>query len=82
MANAGKALGRRPGVGPRPHHGREASIFVRDRGRGFDRAAVPDDRRGLRDSIDGRMERPAARADHPHGPGEGTEIELVLPRTS
>ena len=30
----------------------EVSVFVRDRGEGFDRAAVPDDRRGLVESIE------------------------------
>src|SRR3712207_1726624 len=33
------------------------SVFVRDRGPGFDPRAVPDDRRGVRDSIIGRMRR-------------------------
>ena len=33
------------------------SVFVHDRGAGFDRAAVPADRRGLADSIEGRLER-------------------------
>ena len=33
------------------------SVFVRDRGAGFDRASVPDDRRGLAESIEGRMAR-------------------------
>ena len=31
----------------------EVAVFVRDRGAGFDRAAVPDDRRGLAESIEG-----------------------------
>src|SRR4051794_26003902 len=35
----------------------EVSVFVRDRGAGFDRAAVPEDRRGLTESIEGRLER-------------------------
>ena len=34
-----------------------AQVFVRDRGAGFDPESVPDDRRGVRDSIIGRMER-------------------------
>ena len=42
---------------------REASVFVRDRGRGFDRDAVPRDRAGLRDSIVGRMARQGLRTD-------------------
>src|SRR5512132_3396531 len=35
----------------------EIGVFVRDRGAGFDRAAVPDDRKGLAESIEARMER-------------------------
>ncbi|HVD28777.1 MAG TPA: PspC domain-containing protein, partial [Mycobacteriales bacterium] len=31
------------------------SVYVRDRGKGFDPAEVPDDRRGLRDSVSGRL---------------------------
>jgi signal transduction histidine kinase/phage shock protein PspC (stress-responsive transcriptional regulator) len=59
---------------------REASVFVRDRGRGFDRAAVPRDRAGLRESIVSRMARHGGRAEILTAPGEGTEIELILPR--
>jgi signal transduction histidine kinase/phage shock protein PspC (stress-responsive transcriptional regulator) len=59
---------------------REASVFVRDRGRGFDRAAVPRDRAGVRESIVGRMARHGGRADILTAPGEGTEVELILPR--
>jgi signal transduction histidine kinase len=59
---------------------REASVFVRDRGCGFDRDAVPRDRAGLRESIVGRMARHGGRADIVTAPGEGTEVELILPR--
>ena len=34
-----------------------SQVFVRDRGGGFDPEAVPEDRRGVRESIIGRMER-------------------------
>jgi signal transduction histidine kinase/phage shock protein PspC (stress-responsive transcriptional regulator) len=37
-------------------------VFVRDRGPGFEPAAVPADRRGVRESIVGRMERHGGRA--------------------
>ncbi len=53
-------------------------VFVRDRGPGFDLDSVPDDRRGVRDSILGRMERNGGRAEVRSEPGEGTEIELSM----
>jgi signal transduction histidine kinase len=56
------------------------SVYVRDRGAGFDRASVPPDRRGLADSIEGRLARAGGRAAIRSAPGEGTEIELTLPR--
>jgi signal transduction histidine kinase len=55
-------------------------VFVRDRGPGFDPAAIPEDRRGVRDSIVGRMERHGGRATIHTAPGGGTEIELVIER--
>ncbi|HET8741258.1 MAG TPA: PspC domain-containing protein [Gaiella sp.] len=57
-------------------------VFVRDRGAGFDRAAVPADRRGLVESIEGRMERAGGGATVASNPGEGTEVELRLPRSA
>ena len=53
-------------------------VFVRDRGPGFDPAAVPGDRRGVRESIVGRMERHGGRARISSPPNGGTEVELVL----
>ena len=53
-------------------------VFVRDRGPGFDPAAVPADRRGVRESIVGRMERHGGRARISGAPTGGTEVELVL----
>jgi signal transduction histidine kinase len=55
-------------------------VFVRDRGPGFDPARVPGDRRGVRESIVGRMERHGGRAVVHTAPGEGTEVELVMKR--
>jgi phage shock protein PspC (stress-responsive transcriptional regulator)/signal transduction histidine kinase len=55
-------------------------VFVRDRGPGFDPAGVPADRRGVRESIVGRMERHGGRAVLHTAPGEGTEVELVIER--
>jgi signal transduction histidine kinase len=57
-------------------------IFVRDRGPGFDRAAVPGDRRGIADSIEARMARAGGTARIDSMPGEGTELELTLPRSA
>ena len=60
--------------------GTGVSVFVRDRGTGFDRAAVPADRRGLAESIEGRLARAGGAATIRSAPGEGTEIELTMPR--
>jgi signal transduction histidine kinase len=57
------------------------AVFVRDRGVGFDRAAVPAGRRGLAESIEGRLERVGGRATVATAPGAGTEVELRLPRS-
>jgi phage shock protein PspC (stress-responsive transcriptional regulator) len=58
----------------------KAHVFVRDRGPGFDPAGIPPDRRGIRESIVGRMERNGGRARVTSAPGSGTEVELVLER--
>ncbi|MBM7805909.1 signal transduction histidine kinase [Geodermatophilus bullaregiensis] len=58
----------------------QVSVFVRDRGTGFEPAAVPADRRGLRDSVSGRLTRFGGTASVRSAPGEGTEVELCLPR--
>jgi signal transduction histidine kinase len=57
-------------------------VFVRDRGPGFDPAAIPADRRGVRESIVGRMERHGGRATIQASPGGGTEVELVIDRSA
>lgn len=57
-----------------------ATIFVRDRGRGFAVNTVPRDRGGISNSIVGRMTRAGGRAAVRSTPGEGTEVELELPR--
>jgi signal transduction histidine kinase len=56
------------------------NAFVRDQGSGFDPAAVPADRRGIADSIVGRMERHCGTATVMSRPGGGTEVVLKLPR--
>ncbi len=55
-------------------------VFVRDRGRGFDPDAVPDDRMGLRGSVMGRMQRHGGTARVRSTPGEGTEVALTVNR--
>jgi phage shock protein PspC (stress-responsive transcriptional regulator)/signal transduction histidine kinase len=52
--------------------------FVRDRGRGFDPAAVNGDRRGITHSIVRRMARHGGRAYVNSAPGEGTEVTFEL----
>jgi signal transduction histidine kinase/phage shock protein PspC (stress-responsive transcriptional regulator) len=54
------------------------AVFVRDRGPGFDPEALPSDRRGVRESIVGRMARHGGRAAIRAAPGRGTEVELLL----
>ncbi|MBA3744327.1 MAG: PspC domain-containing protein [Sporichthya sp.] len=58
--------------------GETATVYIRDRGPGFDPDAVPEDRAGVRHSIVGRMERHGGRAILRSRPGEGTEVELRL----
>jgi signal transduction histidine kinase/phage shock protein PspC (stress-responsive transcriptional regulator) len=56
-----------------------ATIFVRDRGKGFDPDTVPTDRGGISHSIVGRMTRAGGHATLRSTVGDGTEVELVLP---
>jgi signal transduction histidine kinase len=56
------------------------ALYVRDRGRGFDPAAVPADRKGLAQSIRARMARRGGTATVRTAPGEGTEVSLTMPR--
>jgi len=56
------------------------SVYVRDRGKGFDPAAVPGDRKGLAESIRARMARRGGSATVRSTPGQGTEVSLTMPR--
>ena len=58
----------------------EVSLVVRDRGQGFDPEAVPEDRKGLAESIHGRMARRGGTATVSTAPGEGTKVSLKMPR--
>jgi len=60
----------------------EVSLFVRDRGRGFDPAAVPADRKGLSESVHARMVRRGGTASVRSGLGAGTEVKLAMPRSA
>jgi len=57
----------------------QVSVFVRDRGVGFDPGTVEDHRHGVRGSIIGRMDRHGGRAEIRSEPGDGTEIRLTMP---
>jgi signal transduction histidine kinase len=56
----------------------DARVFIDDRGPGFDPDAIPNDRRGIRESIIGRMKRHGGRAEIRSEPGDGTEVELSI----
>ncbi|HEY6469820.1 MAG TPA: PspC domain-containing protein [Candidatus Dormibacteraeota bacterium] len=56
------------------------TLFVRDRGKGFDADAVPSDRKGLAESIRGRIARNGGTATVRSVLGEGTEVSLTMPR--
>jgi signal transduction histidine kinase len=55
------------------------SVFVRDRGVGFDPTTVEEDRHGVRGSIIGRMQRHGGKAEIRSEPGDGTEVRLTMP---
>jgi signal transduction histidine kinase len=57
------------------------SIFVRDRGVGFDIDAIPADRQGVALSIRQRMSQLGGEAFINTEVGSGTEVQLVMPRT-
>lgn len=54
-------------------------VNVKDRGRGFDLAAIEDDRHGVRESIVARLAAVGGTATIRTAPGEGTEVRLLLP---
>ena len=53
-------------------------VFVRDRGRGFDRTAVAEDRLGVRRSILDRMSRHGGHATIRTAHGDGTEVRVSM----
>jgi signal transduction histidine kinase len=60
----------------------KVAVAVRDRGQGFDLDAVPADRKGVAESIRGRMTRHGGKAVVQSAPGEGTKVTLTLPRAA
>jgi signal transduction histidine kinase/phage shock protein PspC (stress-responsive transcriptional regulator) len=59
----------------------QVTAYVRDQGVGFSREAVPDDRHGIAESIEGRMERNGGVAVIDSAIGHGTEVRLRIPRS-
>jgi signal transduction histidine kinase/phage shock protein PspC (stress-responsive transcriptional regulator) len=78
MTNAAKFGGGSPVDVYAESAGSRTQVFIRDRGPGFDTDSIPADRRGVRESIVGRMERHGGRTAITSSPGTGTEVELVL----
>jgi signal transduction histidine kinase len=60
----------------------QVTVFVRDRGKGFDLGTVPEDRHGIVDSIRGRMNRHGGEVGLRTAVGEGTEVRLTMPRVA
>ena len=60
----------------------EVSLYVRDRGKGFDPETVPGDRKGLAESVRARMARHGGSAAIRSTPGAGTEVSLTMPRAA
>ncbi|MHB1773047.1 MAG: ATP-binding protein [Acidimicrobiales bacterium] len=56
------------------------ALFVRDRGAGFDPSAVTGDRKGISESIRGRMARNGGTVAIRSRPGAGTEVALRMSR--
>ncbi len=80
MLNAAKFAGEAPVSVYAELSGERIQVFVRDRGAGFDPAAVPQARRGVRESIIGRMRRAGGSAAVHSLQGGGTEVEITIDR--
>jgi signal transduction histidine kinase len=78
MLNAAKFAGQAPVSVYAELSGERIQVFVRDRGAGFDPAAVPHERQGVRESILGRMRRAGGSAAVRSLPGAGTEVEITI----
>ncbi len=60
----------------------DVEVVVRDRGKGFDPSAVPADRKGLAESIHGRMTRHGGTVAVQAAVGEGAKVSLKMPRSA
>ena len=80
MLNAAKFAGKAPVFVYAELSDERIQVFVRDRGAGFDPTTVPAARRGVRESIVGRMRRAGGRAVVRPSPGGGTEVEITVGR--
>jgi signal transduction histidine kinase len=80
MLNAAKFAGQAPVSVYAELTDARIEVFVRDRGAGFDPAAVPPARRGVRESIVGRMRRAGGGATVRALRGGGTEVEIAIDR--
>lgn len=80
LVNAGKYAGAAPISVYAEVEPERMTVFVRDRGPGFEPAAVPEDRLGLRQSVVGRMQRHGGLATVHSVRGEGTEVALEMAR--
>jgi signal transduction histidine kinase len=58
------------------------TAFIRDQGSGFEPDSVAPDRRGIADSIRGRMQRSGGSATIMTEPEAGTEVQLSMPRVA
>lgn len=79
LTNAGKHAGVRRVTTYAEVTDGEVYAVIRDRGCGFDGQARGNGRRGISDSIVGRMQRHGGTAVVHSAPGEGTEVELRMP---
>lgn len=57
----------------------QVSVFVKDRGAGFELDAIGADRQGVRGSIIGRVQRHGGTVEVTSSPGSGTEVEMRMP---
>jgi signal transduction histidine kinase len=80
MLNAAKFAGQAPVSVYAELSDERIKVFVRDRGSGFNPAEAPPARRGVRESIIGRMHRAGGGATVRALPGGGTEVEIAIDR--